>query len=157
MNPSSEQTRISRLDKLSRLLDSVLRIPGTNIRIGLDPILGLIPGVGDTLGAVLSSYIIIEAARLGVPKRILFRMIVNVTVEAIAGAVPILGDLFDVAWKANVKNFELLRAHALEGTRHERSSRQVVRLLVWTVVIVCLGLLALSILIIRFIYQLITG
>jgi hypothetical protein len=157
MKNPNEQTRISRLDRLSRLLDSVLRIPGTNFRIGLDPLLGLIPGIGDTLGAVLSSYIIIEAARLGVPKRILFRMVGNVALESIAGAVPILGDLFDFAWKANLKNFELLRAYAGGGTAKERSSRQIMRLLVWALVIIVVGLLALSIVIVRFIYQLLTG
>lgn len=157
MDPPNEKTRISRLDRLSQLLDSAFRIPGTDFRIGLDAILGLIPGVGDTLGAVLSSYIIIEAARLGVPKRILLRMVGNVAVESIVGAVPILGDIFDIAWKANVKNFELLRAYTAAGIPRERSSRQIMRLFVWAIILLVLGLLALSIFIVRLLYQLLTS
>jgi hypothetical protein len=157
MSPATEKTRISRLDRLSQLLDTAFRIPGTDFRIGLDAILGLVPGVGDTLGAVLSSYIIIEAARLGLPKRILLRMVGNVAVESIVGVVPIIGDIFDIAWKANVKNFELLRAHAAGGVARERSSTQIVRLFVWAIVLIVIGLVVLSIVVARFLYQLITS
>jgi hypothetical protein len=152
-----EQKRISRLDKLSQLLDTAFRIPGTDIRIGLDGILGLIPGVGDTLGAVLSSYIIFEAARLGLPKRVLLRMVGNVAIESIVGAVPILGDIFDIAWKANVKNFTLLRAHLSHEAPKERSSRQIMRLFVWAIILIVIGIGAISVIIVRFLYQLITG
>jgi hypothetical protein len=157
MDPANEKTRISRLDRLSQLLDSAFRIPGTDFRIGLDAVLGLIPGVGDTLGAVLSSYIIIEAARLGLPKRILLRMVGNVAVESIVGVVPILGDIFDIAWKANVKNFELLRAYIAAGNPRERSSRQIMRLFVWAIILIGVGLLALSIVIVRLLYQFLTS
>jgi hypothetical protein len=105
---SSRLRRIKRIRNLAYLLDNSIRIPGTKYRIGLDPIIGLIPGVGDTIGAILSVYIVSESARLGVPKRTLLHMIYNIGVEALVGAIPIAGDIFDAAWKANAKNAALL-------------------------------------------------
>lgn len=96
------------LDLLSHLLDDFLRIPGTQIRFGLDGIIGLIPGVGDVIGAMASWIIILAAWLRGVPRVTLARMLANVAIETIVGAVPILGDAFDIAWKANRKNFALL-------------------------------------------------
>jgi len=96
------------LDLLSHILDDFLRIPGTQIRFGLDGVIGLIPGVGDVLGAMASWIIILAAWMRGVPRVTLARMMANVAIDAIVGAVPILGDVFDVAWKANRRNFELL-------------------------------------------------
>jgi hypothetical protein len=157
MEPADEEKRIFRLDRLSQLLDTAFRIPGTDIRIGFDAILGLIPGVGDTLGAVLSSYIIFEAARLGLPKRVLVRMAGNVAIESIVGAVPIFGDIFDIAWKANVKNFTLLRAHLSHRAPKERSSHQIMRLFVWVIILTLIGIGAVSVIIVRFLYQLITS
>ena len=97
------------LDMLSHLLDDFLRIPGTNIRFGLDGIIGLIPGIGDVLGAMASWIIILAAWLRGVPKLTLARMLANVAIETIVGSVPILGDAFDIAWKANRRNFALLQ------------------------------------------------
>ncbi len=96
------------LDLLSHLLDDFLRIPGTQIRFGLDGMIGLIPGVGDILGAMASWIIILAAWLRGVPKVTLARMLANVAIETIVGTVPVLGDAFDIAWKANRKNFALL-------------------------------------------------
>lgn len=100
-----------RLDKLTWLLDESFTLPGTNKRFGIDPILGLIPGVGDVVGAGLSLYVVAEAARLGVPRPMLGRMAVNVGVEALVGLVPVAGDLFDFYWKANSRNRALLAQH----------------------------------------------
>ncbi len=97
------------LDMLSHLLDDFLRIPGTNIRFGLDGIIGLIPGIGDVLGAMASWIIILAAWLRGVPKVTLVRMLVNVAIGTIIGSVPVLGDAFDIAWKANRRNFALLQ------------------------------------------------
>jgi hypothetical protein len=83
-------------------------IPGTTFRIGLDPIVGLIPGLGDLITAGLSAYIIIEAHRLGAPASIVWRMIANVGIDALVGAIPLLGDAFDFAWKCNARNMRLL-------------------------------------------------
>ena len=93
------------------LLDSAVSIPGTRRRIGLDPLLGLIPGLGDFLGAVLSGYIIIAAGRAGVPALTLFRMLVNVGIDTLIGSVPILGDLIDAGWKSNLMNVALFEKH----------------------------------------------
>ncbi len=96
------------LDLLSHLLDDFLRIPGTQIRFGLDGIIGLIPGIGDVIGAMASWIIILAAWLRGVPKVTLLRMLANVAIETIIGTVPVLGDAFDIAWKANRRNFALL-------------------------------------------------
>jgi len=155
---TSDESRLRRLDKLAQLLDTIIPIPGTRFRIGLDGLLGLIPGVGDTLGAVFSAYIIFEAARLGFPKSTLLRMVGNVAVETLVGAVPILGDIFDIAWKANVRNLALLRAHRVEvARRDERSPRQIMSLFVVVMVLTIIGLIALSIFALRLLYQLITA
>jgi hypothetical protein len=84
-------------------------------------------------------------------------MVGNVAVESIVGVVPILGDIFDIAWKANVKNFELLRAYIAAGNPRERSSRQIMRLFVWAIILIGVGLLALSIVIVRLLYQFLTS
>ena len=153
-----DESRLRRLDKLSQLLDTAILIPGTRFRVGLDGLLGLIPGVGDTIGAVFSTYIILEAARLGFAKGTLLRMIGNVAVETLVGAVPILGDIFDIAWKANVRNLALLRAHRGEIARtDERSPRRIMSLFVVLIVLTMIGLIALSIFALRLLYQLITS
>jgi Domain of unknown function (DUF4112) len=99
-----------RLRDLARLLDEAIRIPGTNIRVGLDALLGLLPGGGDVAGGLLSGLIMLQAARAGAPASILARMLGNVLVDVVIGAVPLLGDLFDVAWRANTRNVRLLDA-----------------------------------------------
>src|SRR5262245_55289787 len=109
-SPQNE-ARFKRVRLLSRLLDEQFRIPGTTYRVGLDGLLGLIPGVGDAAGALLSTYILYEAIRLGVPTTMLLRMIANIGIDTVGGAIPIVGDIFDMAWKANKKNAALLHAY----------------------------------------------
>lgn len=104
-------TRLSRLRHLSFLLDNAIGIPGTRLRFGLDPIIGLIPGGGDTAGLILSSFIVLEAAKMGASKAILGQMAWNILLETLVGSVPVAGDMFDAAWKANAKNIELLEEH----------------------------------------------
>ncbi|WP_414529077.1 DUF4112 domain-containing protein [Nodularia chucula] len=110
-NSEAEALTFKRLKQLSRILDKVVTIPGTPIHIGLDPLVGFIPVGGDILGIVLSSYIIIEAARLGVPKAILRKMVVNVIIDGLVGSIPVLGDLFDFIWVANDYNIKLLEEY----------------------------------------------
>jgi hypothetical protein len=148
--------RLRHLEWLSRLLDTAFPIPGTRYRIGLDGLLGLVPGIGDSLGTLLSSYIIFMAARLGAPKQVLLIMVGNVAIEGLVGLVPILGDIFDIAWKANIRNLALLRAHAKDLGQQPRSQRRVLGLIVGALFLVMLGLTAVSVLLLRFIYQLIT-
>lgn len=100
-----------RLSRLAVALDSAFGIPGTRIRFGADSLLGLLPGVGDAIGLAMSAYIVAEARRLGVPKRSLARMIGNIGIDAAVGTVPLIGDIFDVAFKANRKNMALLQEH----------------------------------------------
>jgi hypothetical protein len=106
-----DEARLKRVRLLSRLLDEQFRIPGTTYRVGLDGLLGLIPGVGDAAGALLSAYILYEAIRLGAPKTVLLRMGANIGIDTVAGAIPVMGDIFDIAWKANKKNAVLLHAY----------------------------------------------
>lgn len=111
----SREASLARLEKLAFLLDSAFVIPGTGRRVGLDAVMGLVPVVGDFAGVVLSSYILYEARRLGVPRHVLGRMAMNVAFDGVVGLVPVAGDLFDAAFKANRRNVRLLRTH-LERT-----------------------------------------
>ena len=111
------QAALARLDRYATLMDARFRVPGTRIRFGLDPIIGLLPGIGDALGLALSLYVVVEATRLGVPKRVLFRMLRNVGLEALVGVVPVLGDVFDIAFKANLRNAALLRRYIEDRLR----------------------------------------
>ncbi len=103
-----KSSRLKLIRNLSYYLDNSIGIPGTGYRIGLDAVIGLVPGLGDLVGGIFSSYIVYEAYRCGVPKKALLRMIYNVAVETLIGIVPIAGDIFDAAWKANTKNIALL-------------------------------------------------
>jgi uncharacterized protein DUF4112 len=101
------------LRRWARLFDSAFVIPGTTIRFGLDPLIGLVPGIGDLASPVLSVFILWHAAKLRVPKVVLARMVINALVDAIAGAIPVVGDLFDFGWKATEWNMGLLERHAM--------------------------------------------
>lgn len=106
------------LRELVHWMDSAFRVPGTEVRVGLDPILGLLlPGAGDLLGALPSLLLLSLAIRQGVPPVIIMRMLLNVGVDSVLGAVPIVGDLFDVAYRSNQKNLALLEEHAVPGRR----------------------------------------
>ena len=102
---------LQRLRALANTMDSLVRIPGTSISLGLDAALGLLPVVGDLLAQAIGGYIVYEARRLGVRKRTLARMGWNMVVDTAVGAVPLVGDVFDVVWKANRKNLALLERH----------------------------------------------
>lgn len=107
------------LQLLADWLDSVFHIPGTRIRFGLDAILGLLPGFGDTLSSIISLYILHASHRYGVPRMTMARMGVNTAIDWIVGIIPFAGDVFDVYWKANQRNVALLRRH-LQHTPEER-------------------------------------
>lgn len=105
---ASFATRLARLRRIAWLLDAQFVLPGTRFRFGIDPLIGLMPGVGDTLLGLVSLYIVNEARSMGVPAPLLARMLGNVAIEVIGGSVPLVGDLFDAAFKANLRNLALI-------------------------------------------------
>jgi hypothetical protein len=127
---------------LALIMDNVIRVPGTQFRFGLDPLLGLIPGIGDTSSALVSAFALIQAVRVGVPKILLARMALNILVNEIVGIVPVIGDAFSFWFKSNARNYEIIKNHRL-GTDSPRRSDWifVIGILVLLVAIVCAGLL----------------
>lgn len=99
------------LDRLASLMDERFQVPGTNLRFGLDGLLGLIPGVGDTATGLVGLYIVYQARQHGASRALLARMVANIAVDTIVGSVPIVGDLFDFGFKSHRKNLRLLRKH----------------------------------------------
>ncbi len=136
--PRAPTPGVRRLRGVATVLDSAAKIPGTDIRFGLDALLGLIPGVGDVAGGLASGFVLVESARLGASHRTLVRMLGNIVVEVLVGAAPILGDLFDVGWKANARNVDLLEAELASRAREGRSPTQVGRLFVGGLLLVLL-------------------
>ena len=132
LTPGQEQ-RLELLRRVARMLDSALPVPGTSFRFGLDPILGLIPGLGDLVSPLFTLGMLFQARDLGVPRVVQLRMIFNVAIDVLTGFVPLIGDLFDFAWKANNRNLALLERHAYE--EHEPSAGD------WAFVAVCVALL----------------
>jgi hypothetical protein len=122
------------LRKWSVLLDSAFRVPGTRMTFGLDPILGLIPGLGDLTTPFFSALLLLHAVRLRIPRVVQLRMLLNAAIDLAIGFIPLAGDLADFAWKANVRNLALLELHAHPGTKASRAD--------WAFVLVVLGLLA---------------
>jgi Domain of unknown function (DUF4112) len=105
------------LDLLAHVLDDWFRVPGTSIRFGLDGIIGLVPGLGDIIGGLASSIIVFAAWVRGVPYVTLLRMVVNIGIEVLLGTIPLLGDAFDIAWKANRRNYALIVRHLQQSRR----------------------------------------
>jgi hypothetical protein len=108
---ASRRKALEQLERLSRILDTAIRVPGLGIRFGVDGIIGLAPGIGDAITTLLSCWIVYQAYRLGASREVLTRMAGNVALDGVIGVVPLFGDLFDVMWRANRRNVNLLRAH----------------------------------------------
>jgi hypothetical protein len=132
----SNDERINRLKRLAWLLDSSIPIPGTRLSIGLDALVGLVPFLGDLVGVLASSWILIEAARLGAGTSVLARMALNIALEGVVGTIPLAGDLFDAAWKANQRNVRLLDEWLERPAHAERASGLVVLVVVVTLIAV---------------------
>lgn len=152
----TQQVR-ERLRRLAWLLDSSIPIPGTRLSIGLDALIGLFPVIGDLVGVFLSSYILKEAAALGVPRSILARMAFNVGVEGLAGMIPFAGDVFDAFFKANQRNVRLLDSWLDHPERTARSSRAFVFLLVTVTIFFVAATSALAFLILRWLWNLLAA
>ena len=116
----SDARTLAALRKWSVLLDSAFRVPGTNMTFGLDPILGLIPGLGDLTTPLFAALLLVHAVRLRIPRVVQLRMLINAAIDLVVGVVPIVGDFFDVGWKANVRNLALLERHAHPGSTATR-------------------------------------
>jgi hypothetical protein len=117
--PAARQSALD-VERLAHWLDTLFEIPGIRLRFGIDALLGLVPGVGDTVSTLASVYILKSASEFGVARVTIARMTLNIVIDLLVGAVPILGDLFDVYWKANRKNIELLRSHMKANPAVER-------------------------------------
>jgi hypothetical protein len=156
MNDISVDPRVRRIRTLARVLDSAMTIPGTGIRIGVDPILGIIPVVGDLAGAALSGYIVLASARLGAPASTLIRMVINIAIDTVVGSVPVLGDMFDVGWRSNMRNADLLESHLGGSVQSRRANRLVVAGVIAGLLLLAVGATALGIIAIRFLVRLAT-
>jgi hypothetical protein len=151
---SDSAARIARLRTWAWLLDDVIPLPG-GFRIGLDPLIGLAPGLGDLIGAMLSLAIIVEATRIGVSKTVAARMLINVLIDALVGSIPIAGDLFDAGYKANRRNLELLERYHGDPIAAHHASRKFVVTSSALASLVALTLLAIPVLIVVAIVKLI--
>ena len=152
--PGKQISKLSKLRRVSRLLDNAITIPGTKISFGLDPIMGLLPGGGDTITGGIAAYIVVEAARMGVPREILYKMVTNIAIDSFVGTVPVVGDLFDVGWKANVKNIELLEKH-LDVAESGKSDRLFIFGLVLLLTLIVLGFAVITFFTVTWFWQLI--
>ena len=152
----SEGRRLERVERLANLLDNAVLIPGTRFRIGLDPLVGLVPGLGDALGALASCWILIEAARFGVPGALLLRMLYNIAIDTAVGAVPGAGDLFDFVWKSDVKNVRLLRRHLEQPEAVHRASRLLLIAVLALVALLSIGSIVGGVLLVRYLLSLAT-
>ena len=139
---------------LAYIMDEVLRVPGTQFRFGLDPLIGLIPGIGDTSSALVSAFALVQAVRLGVPKVLLMRMALNILVNEVVGVVPVVGDAFSFWFKSNARNYEIIKTHRLGSNTARKSDWLfVIGVLFFLVAVVVIGI-ALSFLVLGAIVRL---
>jgi hypothetical protein len=159
--PAEEKSKRAALEPIFKwiayIMDDVLRVPGTKFRFGLDPLIGLIPGIGDTSSALVSAFALIQAVRLGVPKILLMRMTLNILVNEIIGVVPVAGDAFSFWFKSNARNYEIIKHHRLGTTAPKRSDWLfVIGILLLLFLIVCVGI-AISFLLLGALVRLLYG
>jgi hypothetical protein len=140
---SKPQPALRNIEMLAKLMDNQFQIPGTGIRFGLDPIIGLIPGGGDFAGFLVAAYMLTTLAKNGASGFVLARMVFNIVLDAVLGTIPVLGDVFDFAFKANQRNLQLMREHYQEG-RHRGGAWKLVVPLLLILLIFFVGLVWLS-------------
>lgn len=145
-NHIADEKKLEEVRSLSRLLDSKFRLPGTQFSFGIDPIIGLIPGIGDLIGFGLSGYIVLKARRLGASGMVMVRMLLNIAIDMIIGAIPLLGSIFDFAFKANNKNVKLLEKHISKG-KYQGSGKGLIFLII-------LGICTVFVMILYMVFQL---
>ncbi|MGD1854859.1 MAG: DUF4112 domain-containing protein [Leptolyngbyaceae cyanobacterium] len=145
---------LQRLRNLSHVLDNAIAIPGLGYRVGLDPLIGVLPGGGDLMAGLISIYVVAEAARMGVPAATLGRMGFNILTEVLVGTIPMLGDFFDVVWKANARNVDLLERHIRSPAPSSQADKVFAIILIGGLLTLVLGAAALSLLFVRWVLQL---
>lgn len=138
-----KKTKPTKFKEFAELLDSKFTIPNTKIRFGIDPLLGLIPGAGDLVGGVISLYFLILAALKGGKASVLGRMFINILLDLLIGSIPILGEVFDVYWKANLRNAEILKELEEDPERTTSESRLWVWFVVIQFLVIIIGILVL--------------
>jgi hypothetical protein len=143
------EQQVARTRRLAQVWDAAFSIPGTPFAIGLDPLLGLVPGVGDALGAGVALWIVLQAARLGASASTLLQMLGNVAIDALIGAIPVAGDVFDFAWKANLRNVALLERHVADPAGARRASALWLAAIGVTLVALLAGVIALGVVALR--------
>lgn len=154
LSPNDTHPALQRLRGISHILDNAIAIPGLGYRVGLDPLIGLLPGGGDLMTGLISVYIVAEAARLGTPAATLGRMGLNILLELLVGTVPMVGDLFDVVWKANAQNVALLERHIRSPRPSGRLDKVFAIILITVLLALVIGIATLSIMIVRWLLQL---
>lgn len=147
--PQIASLPLKRMHRLAWLFDNSIRVPGFNYRIGIDPLLGLLPGIGEAAGGLLSTYIIAEAVRGGLPRAIVLRMTFNLALEMLIGTIPLIGDLFDMTWKANARNMRLIENYLAAPRKSVAASKGlmwgiVIGLLLLTAVVLYIGFLIIA-------------
>ncbi|MBD2494108.1 DUF4112 domain-containing protein [Nostoc sp. FACHB-280] len=157
IDPDAKAPSLRRLRQLSRVMDKAITIPGTEVSVGLDPLLGLLPVGGDVLGLIFSGYIILEAARLGAPKATLGRMILNIIIDSLVGSLPIAGDLFDFAWKSNEYNLKLLEDHLKIPGSTKKADTGFVLVVLVGLLLLGIVLITIPILLISTLWRVFTG
>lgn len=133
---SDNRPSIKYLTSLAKLMDSQFRIPGTNIRFGLDPLIGLIPGFGDFAGFVVSACMLVMLTRNGASGFVLARMAFNIVLDSVLGTIPVIGDIFDFTFRANQRNLKLLEEHYVEGKHQGSAWKLIVPLLLFLLLMV---------------------
>jgi hypothetical protein len=144
---------LSRARTIARLLDSAVGVPGTRVRFGLDPVLGLVPGLGDLAGMALSSYLVVLGGQLGAPRIVLVRMLGNIALDTVGGMVPVIGDLFDVAWKSNMRNVALLERAIGEPSAARRASWLTVLGILVALALLAAAGIAVSVMVLRAVFR----
>lgn len=145
----SPDRQLARIRAIARTFDSAIEIPGTRFRFGLDPIIGLIPGIGDLASDIASIYIVLVGIRLGAPRSVVVRMLANIGIDTIIGSVPVLGDIFDAGWKSNNMNVALIERHVGHPDETQRSSRWIVAAVAAVLLILAIGGLVVTVWAIR--------
>jgi len=153
MSNDAKLAKLQKLRKISDLWDRSLSVPGTNFKVGLESLVGLLPVGGDVIGILLSVYILFQAIQFRLPPSILFRMLFNILLDGVVGSVPIVGDIFDTTWKANTKNVNLLEAHIREPIRSQKTNKWFLLAFFGAIALVVVSLISISILLIWLVWR----